>query len=155
MGLRGRDNRGHSFPVLSDVQSRRLRPHLPASRRSSDIINDRRRLSRKGGVTVIQVVDAVFLSAVLFVVGVFGVLYRRNAIMILLAIELMLNAANINFVAFSNTAPTQASAADGQIFALISIAIAAAEIAVGLAILLVLWKSRDTIEVNEVADLRW
>ncbi len=104
---------------------------------------------------MIQVVDAVFLSAVLFVVGVFGVLYRRNAIMILLAIELMLNAANINFVAFSNTAPTQASAADGQIFALISIAIAAAEIAVGLAILLVLWKSRDTIEVNEVADLRW
>ncbi|MCL4317589.1 MAG: NADH-quinone oxidoreductase subunit NuoK [Candidatus Thermoplasmatota archaeon] len=97
----------------------------------------------------------ILFSSLLFVVGVFGVLFRRNAIMVLLSIELMLNAANINFVAFSNTAPTQALAADGQVFALISIAVAAAEVAVGLAILLVLWKSRDTIEVNEVADLRW
>lgn len=82
-------------------------------------------------------------------------MYRRNAIMVLLSIELMLNAANINFVAFSNTASSSAAAANGQVYALISIAVAAAEIAVGLAILLVLWKSRDTIEVNEVADLRW
>ncbi len=100
-------------------------------------------------------------SALLFVIGVFGVLYRRNAIMVLLSIELMLNAANINFVAFSNTATgpnpaaVTAAAANGQVFALISIAVAAAEIAVGLAILLVLWKSRDTIELNEVATLRW
>ena len=97
----------------------------------------------------------ILFSSLLFVVGVFGVLFRRNAIMVLLSIELMLNAANINFFAFSNTAPTHALAADGQVFALISIAVAAAEVAVGLAILLVLWKSRDTIEVNEVADLRW
>lgn len=88
-------------------------------------------------------------------IGVFGVMYRRNAIMVLLSIELMLNAANINFVAFSNTASSGAAAANGQVYALISIAVAAAEIAVGLAILLVLWKSRDTIEVNEVATLRW
>ncbi len=94
-------------------------------------------------------------SALLFAIGVFGVLYRRNAIMVLLSIELMLNAANINFVAFSNTAGSAAAAANGQVFALISIAVAAAEIAVGLAILLVLWKARDTIEVNEVATLRW
>ncbi len=94
-------------------------------------------------------------SALLFVIGVFGVLYRRNAIMVLLSIELMLNAANINFVAFSNTALTPAASANGQVFALISIAVAAAEIAVGLAILLVLWKASDTVEVNEVATLRW
>ena len=94
-------------------------------------------------------------SAMLFVIGVFGVLYRRNAIMVLLSIELMLNAANVNFVAFSNGASSADAAANGQVFALISIAVAAAEIAVGLAILLVLWKASDTVEVNEVATLRW
>ncbi len=104
---------------------------------------------------MIPVFYITIFSAALFSVGVFGVLYRRNAIMVLLSIELMLNAANINFVAFSGTAPNAAVAADGQVYALISIAIAAAEIAVGLAILLVLWKASDTVEVNEVATLRW
>lgn len=104
---------------------------------------------------MIPVVYSLLLSSMLFSIGVFGVLYRRNAIMILLSIELMLNAANLNFVAFSNSAPSASSAADGQIYALISIAVAAAEIAVGLAILLVLWKASDTVEVNEVATLRW
>lgn len=104
---------------------------------------------------MIPVAYVLGFSALLFAVGVFGVLYRRNAIMVLLSIELMLNAANVNFVAFSNTAPDAASAANGQVFALISIAVAAAEIAVGLAILLVLWKSSDTVEINEVATLRW
>ncbi|MBX8635369.1 MAG: NADH-quinone oxidoreductase subunit NuoK [Thermoplasmata archaeon] len=104
---------------------------------------------------MIPVLYVTMFSAALFAIGVFGVLYRRNAIMVLLSIELMLNAANINFVVFSGTAPTAAAAADGQVYALISIAIAAAEIAVGLAILLVLWKASDTVEVNEVATLRW
>jgi NADH-quinone oxidoreductase subunit K len=104
---------------------------------------------------MIPIVYVLGFSAVLFCIGVFGVLYRRNAIMVLLAIELMLNAANVNFVAFSNDAPNPVLAADGQVYALISIAVAAAEVAVGLAILLVLWKSSDTIEVNEVAILRW
>jgi NADH-quinone oxidoreductase subunit K len=104
---------------------------------------------------MVPVLYVTFFSAALFAVGVFGVLYRRNAIMVLLSIELMLNAANINFIAFSGTAPTTAAAANGQVYALISIAIAAAEIAVGLAILLVLWKASDTVEVNEVATLRW
>ncbi len=104
---------------------------------------------------MIPVSYVLAFSALLFVIGVFGVLYRRNAIMVLLSIELMLNAANINFVAFSNTASSATAAADGQVFALISIAVAAAEIAVGLAILLVLWKASDTVEVNEVATLRW
>lgn len=106
-------------------------------------------------MNLIPVSYVLGFSALLFAIGIFGVLYRRNAIMVLLSIELMLNAANINFVAFSNTTANASAAANGQVYALISIAVAAAEIAVGLAILLVLWKARDTVEVNEVATLRW
>jgi NADH-quinone oxidoreductase subunit K len=91
------------------------------------------------------------LAAVLFVIGVYGVLTKRNAIVVLMSIELMLNAANINFVAFSSFF----NDIKGQIFALFSIAVAAAEVAVGLAILLALSKARDTINLDEINLLRW
>ncbi|MBC7108599.1 MAG: NADH-quinone oxidoreductase subunit NuoK [Methanomassiliicoccales archaeon] len=91
------------------------------------------------------------LAAILFVIGAYGVLTKRNAIVVLMSIELMLNAANINFVAFSSFY----NDVKGQIFALFSIAVAAAEVAVGLAILLALSKARDTINLDEINLLRW
>jgi NADH:ubiquinone oxidoreductase subunit K len=93
----------------------------------------------------------LMLSAALFVIGVAGVLIKRNAIIILMSIELMLNAANINLVAFSvyNNDPT------GQVFALFSIGLAAAEVAVGLAILLNLNRLKDTVDVQDLNLLRW
>jgi len=91
------------------------------------------------------------LSALLFMVGAYGVLTRRNAIMVLMSIELMLNAANLNFVAFAH----YHNNLDGQIFALFVIALAAAEVAVGLAILLTLYKQRGTIRLDLLKLLRW
>lgn len=93
------------------------------------------------------------LSAILFVIGAVGVLTKRNAIVVLMCIELMLNAANINFVTFSAFSTT--GNLNGMVFAIISIAIAAAEVAVGLAIVLNLYKTRDTIGLDEVNLLRW
>ena len=91
------------------------------------------------------------LSAILFAIGADGALTRRNTIVVLMSIEIMLNAANINFVAFSSFF----NDARGQVFALFSIAVAAAEVAVGLAILLNLLKTSDTIDLDEVNTLRW
>jgi NADH:ubiquinone oxidoreductase subunit K len=91
------------------------------------------------------------LSAILFIIGAYGVLTKRNAIIVLMCVELMLNAANINFVAFSAFSGNL----NGQIFALVSIAIAAAEVAVGLAIIMNLYKTRDTISLDEINLLRW
>lgn len=91
------------------------------------------------------------LSAILFAIGAMGVLVKKNAIVVLMCIELMLNAANINFVAFS----AYYGNLTGQVFALVSIAIAAAEVAVGLAIIMNLYKTRDTIGLDEISLLRW
>jgi NADH-quinone oxidoreductase subunit K len=91
------------------------------------------------------------LASILFVIGAYGVLTRKNAIVVLMCIELMLNAANINFVTFA----AFRNDAAGQVFALFSIAIAAAEVAVGLAILLNLQKTQDTINLEEIKLLRW
>ena len=91
------------------------------------------------------------LASILFVIGAYGVLTRKNAIIVLMCIELMLNAANINFVTFS----AFRNDAAGQVFALFSIAIAAAEVAVGLAILLNLQKTQDTINLEDIKLLRW
>ena len=93
----------------------------------------------------------LILSAVLFLIGAYGVLTKRNAIIVLMSIEIMLNAANINFVAFSSYFDD----VRGQIFALFSIAVAAAEVAVGLAILLNLNRARGTIELDDLNLLRW
>lgn len=99
----------------------------------------------------------LIFSSLLLAVGAYGVLTRRNAIVVLMSIEVMLNAANINLVAFSSyhTALHGASDASGQVFALFSIAIAAAEVAVGLAILLSVYRRYQTIDVDKINILRW
>ena len=93
----------------------------------------------------------VLLSAAVFCTGLFGVLTRRNALMFLMSIELMLNAANINLVAFAN----HWGNLTGQTFALFTIALAAAEVAVGLGIILVLYRNFDGIDVTEATTMRW
>jgi NADH:ubiquinone oxidoreductase subunit K len=98
------------------------------------------------------------LSALLFSVGAYGVLTRKNAIVVLMSIELMLNAANINFVAFSSYSNVLHGGSfdpSGQAVALISIAIAAAEVAVGLAIILSVYRRYQTIDVDKINILRW
>lgn len=99
------------------------------------------------------------LSSLMFAIGAYGVLSRRNAIVVLMSIEIMLNAANINLVAFSRyhtiLHPLEDKDPTGQVFALFSIAIAAAEVAVGLAILLSVYRRYRTIEVDKINILRW
>jgi len=95
----------------------------------------------------------LWLSAALFSVGLFGVLARRNAIAILLAIELMLNAVNINLVAFWRyLTPGQMN---GQVFAMIVLAVAAAEVAVGLALVISVYRRRQTVVADELDLLKW
>ena len=86
------------------------------------------------------------LSIVLFSIGVLGVLTRRNAIIILMSIELMMNAANLNLVAFSR----QLINLTGQVFGVFTIAVAAGEVAVGLAVVLAMYRNRDTVYVDQV-----
>ena len=93
----------------------------------------------------------LIFSALLFSAGVYGVLARRNAVMVLMAIELMLNAVNVNLIAFS--AELQSVAA--QVFALFVIAVAAAEVGIGLAIVILLFRNRASINVDEVNLLKW
>ena len=93
------------------------------------------------------------LSAFLFSVGVYGVLARKNAVLVLMSIELMLNSVNISLIAFN--AWFRDSNAVGQIFALFIITVAAAEVGVGLAIVLLVFRHRKTINVDEVDLLRW
>jgi NADH-quinone oxidoreductase subunit K len=93
------------------------------------------------------------LGAFLFSVGVYGVLARRNAVLVLMSIELMLNSVNINLIAFN--AWFNDVAAIGQIFALFVITIAAAEVGVGLAIVLLIFRNRKSINVDEVDLLKW
>lgn len=88
------------------------------------------------------------LAAILFCIGLYGALTKRNAVMVLLCIELMLNAVNINLVAFAKYG--LAPGMTGQIFALFTITVAAAEAAVGLAILISLYRNRVTTDVNEI-----
>ena len=91
------------------------------------------------------------VSALLFTIGIAGILLRRNMVVILMSIELMLNAANINLVAFSRVHQQTA----GQVFALFIMAIAVAESAVGLAILIALFRNRGTVLADEVNLLKW
>jgi NADH:ubiquinone oxidoreductase subunit K len=88
----------------------------------------------------------LFLAAVLFSIGVYGVLARRNAVLVLMSIELILNAVNINLVAFG----TQLNDVSGQVFALFIIAIAAAEVGVGLALVIMLYRNRRSIDIDEI-----
>ncbi len=88
----------------------------------------------------------LFLSAILFCLGVYGVLVRRNGVLVLMSIELMLNAVNINLIAFGAFRDNVA----GQVFSLFTIAVAAAEVGVGLAIVLVIFRNRASIDLDEV-----
>ena len=91
------------------------------------------------------------LSAVLFAIGVVGVLIRRNIIVIFMAIELMLNAVNLTFVALARSQGSM----DGQVIVFFVMTVAAAEAAVGLAIIIAMFRNRETTNVDELATLRW
>ena len=91
------------------------------------------------------------LVCVLAGAGTYGVLARRNAVMVLMSIELMLNAVNVNLVGFSASLHNMG----GQIFALFVIAVAAAEVGIGLAIVILLFRNRESINVDEVNLLKW
>jgi len=102
---------------------------------------------------VLPLSHILIFSLILFAIGVYGALVRRNIIGILISIELMLNAANINLIAFSKY--TSLSPETGQIFAIFVIAIAATAAAVGLAIVLALYRVRKTVYTDEVNLLKW
>ena len=93
----------------------------------------------------------LILSGILFVIGIIGVLVRRNAIVIFMSIELMLNAVNLTFIAFSY----YLNSIDGQIFVLMVMVVAAAEVAVGLALIIAVFRLKETINVDEINILKW
>lgn len=91
------------------------------------------------------------LAAMLFVVGVFGFFLKRNIVALLLSLEIMLNAVNLTFVAFSSSR----GLISGQVFVFFTMVVAAAEAAVGLALVIALFRNRDSLDVDEVSLLRW
>ncbi|HEX7134258.1 MAG TPA: NADH-quinone oxidoreductase subunit NuoK [Iamia sp.] len=98
----------------------------------------------------------LLLGAILFAIGVYGVIARRNGVAVLMSIELILNAVNINLIAFSAYA-TETKGADavaGQVFALFVIAVAAAEVGVGLAIVLAIYRNRKSVDLDELDLMR-
>jgi NADH:ubiquinone oxidoreductase subunit K len=95
-------------------------------------------------------VNFLLLAAVLFCIGVFGVIARRNAVLVLMSIELILAAVNLNFVAFA----LMNENIDGQVFALFIIAIAAAEVGVGLAMILMVYRNRKSIALDELSEMK-
>jgi NADH-quinone oxidoreductase subunit K len=97
------------------------------------------------------------IGALLFIIGVAGVLTRRNIIVIFMSIELILNAANLNFIAFSRYLQEMGSvnAVAGQIFTVFVIVVAAAEAAIGLGIVIALYRNKETIWVDEIDLLKW
>lgn len=94
----------------------------------------------------------LLVALILFCVGMYGALTKRNAVIVLLSIELMLNAVNINLVAFAKHGIYPALT--GQIFTLFTMTVAAAEVAVGLAILIALYRNRDTVKVDEMDQMK-
>jgi NADH-quinone oxidoreductase subunit K len=98
----------------------------------------------------IGIQNYIFLCVVLFCIGIFGVLYRRNAIIMFMSIEIMLNAVNLLFVAFS----TYHQDAEGQVFVFFSMAVAAAEVAVGLAILVSIFRNLSSIDIDNLKNLK-
>ena len=98
------------------------------------------------------------LSAMVFTLGLCGVMMRRNVILVMMAIEIMLNAANLALVAFSKHMLPAADghvSPDGQVFVFFTIAVAAAEVSVALVIAMLLFRRLDTVNVDDVANLRW
>ena len=99
--------------------------------------------------------NSVILSAVLFIIGVLGVMIHRHPVVVFMCIELMLNSANLALVAFNrHTYSTEWPALDGQVYAFMVIAIAAAEVAIGLAIIVALFKNRQRVDVDEINLLK-
>jgi NADH:ubiquinone oxidoreductase subunit K len=94
-------------------------------------------------------VNFLLLSAVLFCAGVYGVLARRNAVMVLMAVELILNAVNLNLIAFA----LMHGNVDGQVFALYVIGVAAAEVGVGLAMVILVYRNRRSISLDELSEM--
>jgi NADH-quinone oxidoreductase subunit K len=92
----------------------------------------------------------LLISFLLFSIGIIGVLIRRNALVILMCVELMLNAANLNFIAFAR----HNGSVSGQAFALLVMGFAAAEVAVGLALVVALYRKRDTVQVDDINLLK-
>jgi NADH-quinone oxidoreductase subunit K len=99
---------------------------------------------------VITVTHFVALSGILFVIGVLGFLIRRNAILIFMSVELMLNAANLAFVAFARGFDSL----DGQVIAFFVMTVAAAEVAVGLALIVTIFRTRHSIDVDEISSMK-
>jgi NADH:ubiquinone oxidoreductase subunit K len=97
------------------------------------------------------------IGALLFIIGVAGVLVRRNIIVIFMSIELILNAANLNFIAFSRYLQDtgSANAVAGQVFTVFIIVVAAAEAAIGLGIVIALYRNKETILIDEIDLLKW
>jgi NADH-quinone oxidoreductase subunit K len=93
----------------------------------------------------------LLLSAAVFCIGVFGILTRRNALLFLMSVELLLNAANVNLVAFSRFHGNLT----GQTFSLFTLALAAAEVAIGIGIILVLYRNFADVDVTEATTMRW
>ncbi len=102
---------------------------------------------------MIPLIYVLSVSTVLFAIGVMGVMTKRNAVRVLMSIEIMVNAANINLVAFSVYRPI--FDVSGQVFAVFSIAVTAAEVAVGLAIYILITRTHKTIELDKINFLRW
>ena len=92
----------------------------------------------------------IFLAIILFSIGAFGILYRRNAIVMFMSIEIMLNAANLLLVAFS----TYHEDANGQVFVFFTMAVAAAEVAIGLAILVAIYRNIGSIDIDKLKNLK-
>jgi NAD(P)H-quinone oxidoreductase subunit 4L len=95
----------------------------------------------------------LLLAAALFCIGIYGLVTSRNVIRVLMSIELLLNAVNLNIMAFSNY--LDSATATGQVFAVFVISIAAAEAAVGLAIVLAIYRNRDTVDMEQFNLLKW
>jgi NADH:ubiquinone oxidoreductase subunit K len=102
---------------------------------------------------MIPLSSCLLLSALLFAIGLAGALMRRNAILVLIGIELMLNAANLNFIAFWRYGPNP-EALTGMMFVIFSIGVAAAEAAVGLALIISLYRHTKTTNIDEVTSMR-
>jgi NADH-quinone oxidoreductase subunit K len=100
---------------------------------------------------MVPIEHAIALSGILFAIGTVGAITRRNLIVVLMSIELMLNAVNLSLVAFSRLWGNL----DGQIFVLMVIVVAAAEVAVGLGILISLFRNRESVNVEDVSLLKW
>ncbi|WNC14515.1 NADH-quinone oxidoreductase subunit NuoK [Brevibacillus brevis] len=100
----------------------------------------------------VSITSYLLVALILFCVGLYGALTKRNAIVVLLSIELMLNAVNINLVAFSKYGLHPA--VTGQIFTLFSMTVAAAEVALGLAILIALYRNKETVNVDEMDQMK-